>query len=88
MLRYTVLLHKNEDVPGFSALVPELPGCFSQGLTVEDALAQIKEAIECHLDAIAEAGEGIPVEGEPFILAFVDVEPSKGVRAELAKGSR
>jgi predicted RNase H-like HicB family nuclease len=30
--------------------VPALPGCFSEGDTLEEALANVKEAIECHLD--------------------------------------
>ena len=50
MLRYTVLLHKNEDVPGYAVMVPELPGCFSQGSTLDTALANIKEAIELFLE--------------------------------------
>ncbi len=35
---------------GFSVEVPELPGCFTEGDTVDDALANAREAIECYLD--------------------------------------
>jgi predicted RNase H-like HicB family nuclease len=42
-----------EDEGGYSAEVPALPGCFSQGDTLEEALANIKEAAECWLDAVA-----------------------------------
>jgi predicted RNase H-like HicB family nuclease len=35
---------------GFSVEVPELPGCFTEGDTFEEALANAKEAIECYLD--------------------------------------
>jgi predicted RNase H-like HicB family nuclease len=35
---------------GFSAVCPELPGCQSQGETREEALANIKEAIELYLE--------------------------------------
>lgn len=80
MLRYTVLLHRNQEVPGYSVLVPELPGCFSQGRTVEEALANAKEAIECHLEAMAESGEELPVEGEPLIVKVVEVEPPHAVQ--------
>ena len=37
---------------GFWAEVPALPGCFSQGETVEEAFNNVKEAIGSHLDLI------------------------------------
>lgn len=78
MLRYTVLLRKNTDVPGYSVMVPELLGCFTFGDTVEEALANAREAIECRLEAMAQDGEEIPVEEEPFVVATVSVEaPAK-----------
>jgi len=39
-----------EDVGGYSVFVPGLPGCMSQGETKEEALTNIKEAIELFLD--------------------------------------
>lgn len=36
---------------GYSVEVPFLPGCFSQGRTVEEAMRNIREAIECYLEA-------------------------------------
>lgn len=38
------------DEGGFTALVPALPGCISEGDTEEEALANIREAIELYLD--------------------------------------
>ena len=40
---------------GFTALVPSLPGCISEGETVDEALANVREAIELYLE---------PVEGD------------------------
>ncbi len=78
MLRYTVLLRRNTDVSGYSVMVPELPGCFTFGDTLEEALANAKEAIECRLEALAQDGEEIPIEEEPFVVATVLVEaPAK-----------
>lgn len=74
MLRYTVLLQRNKDVPGYWVMVPELPGCFSQGHTVEEALDRVKEAIQCHLEAMADDAEELPVEEDPFMMISVEVE--------------
>jgi predicted RNase H-like HicB family nuclease len=51
-MKLKVVLHPEEE-GGFSAEVPALPGCFSQGETVEEALANIKEAAEGWLEAAA-----------------------------------
>lgn len=52
-MEYTVLIHQAEE-GGFWAEVPELPGCRSQGETIEEALNNTKEAIEAHLMAVKE----------------------------------
>jgi predicted RNase H-like HicB family nuclease len=43
-MEYTVILHPAEE-GGYWAEVPALPGCFSQGESVEEAFRNIKEAI-------------------------------------------
>ena len=40
------------DEGGFTALVPSLPGCISEGNTREEVLANIKEAIELYLEPV------------------------------------
>jgi len=50
-MEYTVLVHPAEE-GGFWAEVPELPGCLSQGETIEEALSNSREAIEAHLMAV------------------------------------
>ena len=42
-----------ETVGGYSVSIPGLPGCHSQGETLEDALANIREAAELWLDVTA-----------------------------------
>lgn len=61
MRKYTVILHPAEE-GGYWAEVPTLPGCYSQGETVEATLANIREAIEAHLEALREEGQVIPQE--------------------------
>ena len=51
-MKYKVALRKTEE--GFSVSCPGLPGCWSQGETEEEALANIAEAIQDYL-AVAEA---------------------------------
>jgi len=47
-MRFKVLLQPSED-GGFTAIVPALPGCISEGDTKEEALRNIREAIELYL---------------------------------------
>ena len=58
---YTVKIHKGEDF-GYWAEVPALPGCFTQGETVEEVQVRIREAIEGWLAWLSSRGEPIPVE--------------------------
>ncbi len=46
-MRYQVNIKKTEE--GYSVWVPGLPGCWSQGLTEEEALENISEAIQDYL---------------------------------------
>jgi antitoxin HicB len=45
-LDFKVLLERDEDYGGYVAVCPSRQGCYSQGKTVEEALANIREAIE------------------------------------------
>ncbi len=49
------VLVQTEAGGGFSVSVPELPGCHSQGETLEEALANVREAAELWLEVTAEA---------------------------------
>ena len=59
---YTVILHRDEEFGGCWAEVPALPGCVSQGKSKEEALKNVREAIELHLECMKEDGEEIPKE--------------------------
>ena len=50
-MEYTILIHQAEE-GGFWSEVPDLPGCYSQGETIEEALRNSREAIEAHLIAL------------------------------------
>ena len=58
-MEYSAVLHKAEE-GGYWAEVPALPGCYSQGESLEDALAHVKEAIELYVETLREDGQPIP----------------------------
>ncbi len=58
---YTVLLEKEQD-GGYHAFCPILKGCHSQGDTVEEAIANITEAIELYLESLIADNRPIPKE--------------------------
>jgi antitoxin HicB len=58
-LDFKVLLEPDED-GGYVVTCPSLTGCYSQGETVEEALANIREAIELCLEELQDQGEPIP----------------------------
>lgn len=55
-MRYTVNIQKTEE--GYSVWAPGLPGCWSQGQTEDEALENIKDAIETYLSAVEELSKG------------------------------
>jgi predicted RNase H-like HicB family nuclease len=58
-MRYPVVVHK-EPQSDYGVTVPDLPGCFSAGETMDEALTQVVEAIECHLEGLLLDAEPIP----------------------------
>ena len=53
---YRILLTP-EDEGGFSVSVPALPGCFTQGETIKEAIEMAKEAIVVYIESLEEDGE-------------------------------
>ena len=51
---------------GFVAFVPALPGCHTQGETLEETERNVKEAIALYLESLMAHGETIPEEGRSF----------------------
>ena len=58
MTRYAIVVEKGAD--SYGAYVPDLPGCVTTGRTVEEIKANIREAIELHLEGLAEDGAPVP----------------------------
>jgi predicted RNase H-like HicB family nuclease len=68
-MRYAVVIEKAEN--NYSAYVPDLPGCVATGMSVAEAEAQIREAIEFHLEGMRE--DGIPIPPPSSQVEYVDV---------------
>ena len=86
-MRYPVVIHKDEN-SGFGVSVPDIPGCYSAGSSYDEALNNVIEAIECHLEGLLLDNESIPVSSimdayvkeEEFkdgVWAFVDIDLSQ-----------
>lgn len=58
---FSVIYEQSPD-GGYVAFVPTLPGCHTQGETIEEAEKNIQEAIELYLESLKAHGEKIPQE--------------------------
>lgn len=86
-MQYPIFIHKDED-SDYGVIVPDLPGCFSAGETIEKAIINAHEAIECHLEGLLLDNESIPLK-KPIeqhldnpdfkggVLAVVEIDISK-----------
>lgn len=82
-----VIIHKDHD-SDYGVTVPDLPGCFSAGDSLADALTQVREAIELHLEDMLADGDAVPTmsdlealqeleEYDGGIWHLVDIDPTK-----------
>ncbi|MBL8294471.1 MAG: type II toxin-antitoxin system HicB family antitoxin [Bryobacterales bacterium] len=60
-MRYAVIYERT--ATGYSAYVPDLPGCVAAGETLEQTEALMRGAIELHLAGMVEDGESVPAQG-------------------------
>ncbi len=59
--KYTIVLEQDEDGI-YVASCPALQGCYTQGNTYEEAIANIKDAMRLHIEARKSLGEPVPLE--------------------------
>ena len=65
MRTYTIILEPDVEEGGYTVTVPALPGCITQGETVEQCVERAREAIEGFIEGLKADGEAIPEEMEP-----------------------
>jgi predicted RNase H-like HicB family nuclease len=84
---YPIVIHKDPEST-FGVTVPDLPGCFSAGDTLDEALRMSQEAIELHIEGLLEDSDAVPIphsidehqkstEFQGGIWALVDVDLDK-----------
>ena len=71
-MRGFAVVVQREPTGGFSAWVPDLPGCASQGATQAETRANLREAIACHLDGLR--ADGLPIPAPRVSVEAVEVE--------------
>ena len=57
---FEIIIEKEEGGAGYFAYSPSLPGCFSNGKTIEEAKRNIREALQQHITAMQEHSLPIP----------------------------
>ena len=81
-----------EDGGGFAAIVPDLPGCMSDGEMPEDALAHVRDAITTWIEAARDLGRPVPAPSKHLAIARAQPRnrstiPSLTARASIPKTS-
>ncbi len=86
-MQYPIFIHKDEN-SDYGVIVPDLPGCFSAGSTIEEAIRNAHEAIECHIEGLLLDSDPIPLKQsieqhldnpdfKDGVLALVEIDLSK-----------
>lgn len=73
MRQYSIILEPNPDEGVYTVTVPALPGCITQGKTIEECQARAKEAIAVWIADAEEHGEPVPTETMRPEILTVDV---------------
>lgn len=57
---FQIVIEKEREDEGYFAWSPTIPGCFSNGRTIEEAKRNIREALEQHLSVLVEHAQTVP----------------------------
>jgi predicted RNase H-like HicB family nuclease len=86
-MRYPIAIEPGDAAQAFGVVVPDLPGCFSAGDTLDEALAAAEEAMAAWIETTLDAGEPVPCPSsldvirhnpdyQGWIFALVDIDPA------------
>lgn len=68
-MRYAVVIERADS--NYSAYVPDLPGCVATGSTIEEAEAEMREAIKFHIEGMK--GDGLPIPKPSSAVEYIEV---------------
>lgn len=68
-MKYAIVIEKGQN--NYSAYVPDLPGCVSTGVTIDEVESNIKEAISFHIEGLQE--DGLPIPKPTTVCEFVEI---------------
>jgi predicted RNase H-like HicB family nuclease len=71
-MRYPIAIEPGTETTAFGVVVPDLPGCFSAGDTLDEAIAGAEEAAAAWIDATLDSGAAIP---PPSTLEVIQANP-------------
>jgi predicted RNase H-like HicB family nuclease len=57
---FEIVVEKEREDDGYAAYSPTMPGCFSNGKTIEEARRNIREAVQQHIESLPAHGQTIP----------------------------
>lgn len=87
-MRYPITIEPGNDTSAWGVVVPDLPGCFSAGDTLEEAMIQAEEAVTAWIEVALDNGQDIPApspiealraahpEFEGWLWALVKIDPA------------
>jgi antitoxin HicB len=73
MKKYTIILEPDTEEGGYTVTVPSLPGCITQGETIEQCIERAQEVITGFIESLIAAGEMVPEETERPQMITIDV---------------
>ena len=82
-MNYVVAIEPGDETHSFGVAVPDLPGCFSAGDTLDEAIANAQEAIELWLETVIDDGQPVP-EAQPLSKHQVNPEFAGWIWAVVA----
>jgi len=86
-MRYPVMIEAGDENTAWSVVVPDLPGCFSAGDSLDEAMQGAEDAAAAWIDAALDAGRRIPGPSSAqaalakgnfkgWMLAYVNIDPA------------
>jgi predicted RNase H-like HicB family nuclease len=70
---FPIIIEKEPEDPGYFAHSPLLPGCYTDGLTIEETRQNMKEAIQLYVDALIERGMPVPTMNRNDLIVVEDL---------------